>query len=362
MKRACLSILATLLAGCGAAGMPHAALQGGQLEVAAKKGGYELLVMPDMGVAPVLSHIKAAKKAIHMEMYMLTPKNVSGQVMDALCERAKAGVDVSVILDAGENSFPAPPSCQPPANPVKRNQVAFDTLTAAGCKVKWANPAFRFTHQKSIWIDGQVALIMTMNLSTSAFLYNREYIVVDRVPAEVAEVGKIFDADWNYAPYTPSRPDFVVSPVNSRAQILKLIDSAKKSLVYQVEFLSDREMAAHLAARVKAGVEVTAMMSAQQKDPCSGKDSNAETTALMQQLGITKFAFTHKVTMHAKAIVVDNKTAYIGSENFTANSLNNNRELGILTSDPVVVKPLIKTMNQDWAERDQPAPPHQALD
>ncbi|MDB5097445.1 MAG: hypothetical protein JWM80_1866 [Cyanobacteria bacterium RYN_339] len=362
MKRAVLTVLTTLLAGCGAVGMPHAALQAGAMEAAAKKGGYQLLVMPDMGVGSVVAQLKAAKKAIHMEMYMITPKNDSGLVLDTLCERAKAGVDVSVILDGSVNDFPQPPSCEKPTNPLKRNQFAFDALSAAGAKVKWSNPAFRFTHQKSVWIDGQTALIMTMNMSTSAFRFNREYVIVDRVPAEVAEVGKIFDADWNNAAYTPSRPDFVVSPVNSRAQILKLIDSAKKTLVYQVEFLSDKEMAEHLAARVKAGVEVTAMMSAQMKDPCSGNDSNAQTTALMASIGITKFAFTHKVTMHAKAIVVDDQRAYIGSENFTANSLNNNRELGLVTDDATLVKPLIKVMAQDWAERDQPAPPHLAVD
>jgi cardiolipin synthase len=372
MKNAIALSLVALLAGCGVHGLPgstdhsasglsaagHRVAKGGHVVVSG--GPHQLFIMPDMGTAPVLSAIQNARTSIHMEMYMLTQNGVEANVLAALMAQAKAGKDVGIILDSSVNDFPQAPSCQPPANPQKTNQAVFDLLTAAGAKVKWSNPAFRFTHQKSMVIDNQMAYIMTMNLSDSAFTRNREYIVADQDPADVQATEAIFQADWTEQAIAPTDANLAVSPSDSRQRIIALIDSAKKSLVFQVEFLSDsrgaNSIAAHLAARVKAGVDVTAMMAFQVKDPCSNRDANALEAQLMGQLGITKFAFPQKVTIHAKAIVVDNTSAYIGSENFTANSLDNNRELGIITNDQAVIGPLAKTMAIDWANKDQPAP------
>jgi cardiolipin synthase A/B len=52
--------------------------------------------------------------------------------------------------------------------------------------------------------------------------------------------------------------------------------------------------------------------------------------------------------MHAKIIVVDNKVAYVGSENISVQSLDQNRELGIIVSDPSVLNTLQTTFQYDW--------------
>jgi phosphatidylserine/phosphatidylglycerophosphate/cardiolipin synthase-like enzyme len=200
-------------------------------------------------------------------------------------------------------------------------------------------------------IDDATAYVMTANWSNSAFTKNREYIVADRVPADVAEIVRIFQADWNQQPFQPQNPNLVVSPDNSRQRIIQLIDSAKQSILLESEYMTDRQVLAHLGYKVKAGVDVTVMLSYQPKDLCTGRDSNADEAKALQAIGVTQFAFTQKVTMHAKAIVVDEKAAYVGSENFTANSLDNNRELGILVYDPGVVGQLARLAKQDFANK-----------
>jgi phosphatidylserine/phosphatidylglycerophosphate/cardiolipin synthase-like enzyme len=40
--------------------------------------------------------------------------------------------------------------------------------------------------------------------------------------------------------------------------------------------------------------------------------------------------------------------AFIGSENFSAGSLGENRELGITISDPTIITALVKTFTADW--------------
>jgi phosphatidylserine/phosphatidylglycerophosphate/cardiolipin synthase-like enzyme len=53
--------------------------------------------------------------------------------------------------------------------------------------------------------------------------------------------------------------------------------------------------------------------------------------------------------IHAKVIVVDGLSAFVGSQNFSNASLAYNRELGLTTSDPAVVGPLSETLAADFA-------------
>ncbi len=55
------------------------------------------------------------------------------------------------------------------------------------------------------------------------------------------------------------------------------------------------------------------------------------------------------VYLHAKAIVADGTTAFVGSQNFSTSSLDFDRELGVITTDPAVVGPLSKTLVTDVA-------------
>lgn len=301
-----------------------------------------LLVMPDMGVTPLLKAIQGAKSSVWLEIYMFTNHDLTAQLVAALVERAQAGVDVKVMLE----SHPFVPNLTPDAPSV--NQETINALMAGGVSVKGSNPDFKYTHEKGMLIDGKTAFIMTCNFTNSAFTTNREYIVADTDPSDVAEVAKIFMADWNQVEYVPQDPELVVSPTNSRVKILKLIDSAKKSILLECEYLTDPEVATHLGNRAKSGVNISVLLSYQPKDPKTGRDSNAQEKALLASKGIERVIFPRSIKMHAKTIIVDGARAFVGSENLTSNSLNNNRELGILVEDPTVIKTLSATVQKDW--------------
>jgi cardiolipin synthase A/B len=53
-------------------------------------------------------------------------------------------------------------------------------------------------------------------------------------------------------------------------------------------------------------------------------------------------------TVHVKAIVVDGKRAYLGSENLSYTSLAKNREVGIITEQDDVAASMQKTFEADW--------------
>ena len=52
--------------------------------------------------------------------------------------------------------------------------------------------------------------------------------------------------------------------------------------------------------------------------------------------------------MHAKLIIIDQRLAFVGSQNLTRVSLNNNREVGIIIKNADSVKTLSTTFMLDW--------------
>jgi phosphatidylserine/phosphatidylglycerophosphate/cardiolipin synthase-like enzyme len=353
MKKLLLGFLASamLVSACGHLGPQGVSRTGagiGAREIDGEAtGAYDLITLPDQGPGPLIKAIQGAKKSVQLEIYMITNSGAAATVVQALCERAKAGVDVRVMLELQPYIPAQPPHCDAPV-PMDVNKKAREALIAGGVKVKYASPKFKYTHEKSMVIDGATTYIMTTNFTGSAFDHNREYVIVSRDPADVREVSNVFEADWNERWYTPSNPNIVLSPSNSRSQLRSLIASATKSLAIEVEFASDPELIALIGEKVKAGVDVTVMMSAQSKDRCTGGDINADERKAFTDVGVQKVAFMKKLTLHAKAIVVDGQRAYLGTENLSANSLDNNREMGIIVSDRRVIAKILDTIKKDW--------------
>jgi phosphatidylserine/phosphatidylglycerophosphate/cardiolipin synthase-like enzyme len=53
--------------------------------------------------------------------------------------------------------------------------------------------------------------------------------------------------------------------------------------------------------------------------------------------------------IHAKAISVNKSTVYEGSSNFTTSMTNSDRNVGIITTNPTVVRGITSTMASDFA-------------
>ncbi|MGI8691014.1 MAG: phospholipase D-like domain-containing protein, partial [Thermomicrobiales bacterium] len=53
--------------------------------------------------------------------------------------------------------------------------------------------------------------------------------------------------------------------------------------------------------------------------------------------------------VNTKTVVADGIVAFVGSENFSASSLDTNREIGILTNDTAIIGRLTSVFTKDWA-------------
>jgi cardiolipin synthase A/B len=325
--RAWAASLATagLLAACGTAATP-------QLPAAPVPANAEasIFVEPEDGPEPLLAELNGASKSIDLTMYLLTDK----PLIAALEKAERRGVQVRTLLE------------QHPFGEGQGNADAYGRLQRGGIAVRWTGPRFKLTHEKAAVVDGKEALILTLNLTASAFSRNREYGAVDRTPEDVGEVAALFNADWNRTAYTPARPDLVVSPDNSRTKLLALIGQAVRQLDVESEEVKDAALEQGLIAAAQRGVRVRLVWT----PAASGPDANAKGVAYLQAGSVQVHAM-RKPYVHAKIFVADGQTAFIGSENISGQSLDSNRELGLFLSQPAAVARMESTFEQDWNAR-----------
>ena len=177
-----------------------------------------------------------------------------------------------------------------------------------------------------------------MHLTKSAFTTNREFGVVTNRPDVVQSAAAIFEADWVRGA-EPDPGPLVVSPTNAREQVLALVREAQVSLELYAEVLRDREMLDALAAAVERGVRVRVIVS-----------PSADFAAEVDELAVSgvDIRLSSSLYIHAKLIVADGERAFIGSQNLSATSLDQNRELGVIVDDPVNLARLTRTFAIDF--------------
>ncbi len=288
-----------------------------------------MLTEPDQGIAPIYALLASAKRSIDLTMYEL----VDPQAVATLERAAARGVVVRVILDANREKT--------------ANKQAFDDLSSHGVHVVWADSRYAATHEKAVVIDNAAAAVMSLNLTARYYSDTRDFAVLDRQPADVQSIETTFDADFKHHKTTPATgADLVWSP-GAQSVLLGLIDSATSTLLIENEELALPAATSALQRAARRGVHVAVVMTRQ--------DDWAADFGHLTQAGVVVRVYspTAALYIHAKAIVVDDATprqeAFVGSQNFSAASLNRNRELGLLTADPTVVAALATTIKSDAA-------------
>jgi cardiolipin synthase A/B len=291
-----------------------------------------VFVEPAAGQTPILNAINTATTSVYVELYLLTDTNV----ITALESAAKRGLDVRVMLDPDPYGVGTTKPAQ-----------TLSALSKAGAQTEDASSSFTYTHEKGMVIDGKTAYIMTCNFTLAALggsssTKNREYGIIDTETTDVKTVLGIFNADWKRASYTLTDDDIVLSPVNSRSDFVALINTAQSSLKIEAEEMQDSSVEQAIVNAQARGVTVQVIL----PSPASGNTAGITT---LKNGGVSVFEDT-SYYMHAKLIIVDGTEAFVGSENISTNSLNNNRELGLLISKANVITTLASTFSTDLSQ------------
>ncbi|HXX99375.1 MAG TPA: phospholipase D-like domain-containing protein, partial [Candidatus Limnocylindrales bacterium] len=314
-----------------------------------------LIVEPDDGRTLVLNALNAAKKSIELTIYELSDP----QILAALKAAQKRKVAVRVLY----NWYSFPPDMQQ-----REILPAIQELKAAGIQCRPAPAKFEVTHEKAFVIDGSIGIVMTFNLTSESFSDTRDFGIVTTVQAEVAEIAAVFSADWSAKSIVPNVASMVWSPVNSRTKLTSLINGATKTLDIYCEEADDPGTLGAMVAAAKRGVRVrfiAAVLSGQGTANGNARGitylNGGHVNAVCKSFPFVAQGVQHQMYIHAKMALADYQTpdaqAYLGSENFSCVSLDDNRECGIIVSEPEILERLQATYNADWAQPSVPVTP-----
>jgi phosphatidylserine/phosphatidylglycerophosphate/cardiolipin synthase-like enzyme len=277
----------------------------------------------------IYNFIEQATSSLDMTMYELSDTTVENDLVSL----EQSGVAVRVILDQKEKST---------------NQDAYNTLTAGGVGVVWSSTAFTYTHQKTITINDDESLILSGNLTSEWYTTTRDYGVFDSDQNDVSAIEAVFNADYQHESITPSDGDNLLwSPTDSESRLVALVQSATTSIDVEEEEFSDPDLINALVQDAENGVAVRVVV----EDPSDYSSEIQELdNAGAQVVGYPESASLY---IHAKAIVVDygqsDAQVEVGSMNWTSNSLEDNRELGIILSDTAAETVVENQFDADFA-------------
>ncbi len=291
-----------------------------------------LIVQPDDGVAPVREFINTAKKSLLIKQFTYSEPSL----LQAVVDRKNAGVDVRIMLNPKRSGGD------------RANDDTYDFFKKNGVNIQWANPKFYVTHEKSIVVDGQSALIATFNLCVKYFTQTRDYGIVTTDPVRVAQVVEGFEADWEHRDWLPSTDTGLLwSNANSRLQMAQFIDSAKHRLDIQHPKFVDAVILDRIMGAAERGVHVRVL--------CGGKHGISDWDVLdtfsslrvLKRYGV-KVHKQKNLRLHAKLLISDNEHALVGSMNIDRSAFDLRRELGTTIRDESIVKRLIEVFDSDW--------------
>jgi cardiolipin synthase A/B len=313
-----------------------------------------------------LKAIRRAKHAINLEFYEYLEGRIGDEILAALTERAEAGVEVRIIVDA-LGSF------------ATRNAY-FDGLRAAGGQMCWYHPLFRWntwpkannrTHRKLLIIDGETGFIGGAGIADQ-WLYETEVPVwrdtVFCVEGEaVAGLISAFCENWlessgeilssskqfGFRAIPEGVESFVVSSTphggGTQARILfqALINSARHTIrITTPYFLPDRSARQALIAAIQErGVEIQILTAGARIDhPLIRRLSHRSVRRLLQA-GAEIYEYEPSM-IHAKLMTVDGMWNVVGSTNFDHRSFALNDEVNLAVLD----RELAATIEADFFE------------
>ncbi|HJR07708.1 MAG TPA: phospholipase D-like domain-containing protein [Pyrinomonadaceae bacterium] len=318
-----------------------------------------------------LEALRRAERNINLEAYIFQKGKVADEFIKVLTERARAGVQVNLVLDA-IGSFASWNSY-------------FAELRAAGGRVCWYHP-FKWytlprlnnrTHRELIIIDGRVGFI-----GGAGFADHWRYPVKDhprwrdtmfRVEGTaVANLQATFAENWLEASgeilahkdYFPDpephgqTPSLVVNSSPSagrstRARILfqMLLASASESvLITTPYFLPDRSARAEMVRAIRErGVKMQIIVPGQKSDHALTRNSSRRLYGDLLAAGAK--IYEYQTTMiHAKTLVVDGMWSVVGSTNFDNRSFGLNDEVNLAAFDAALAARITEDFERDRAE------------
>ena len=329
-----------------------------------KRNSVKLLLDARENFPAWLASIAAAKHYILFESYIIADDGVGHQFIDALAERARAGVRVCVVYDwLGSTKFRKP----------------WEPLRAVGAEIRCFNPPsvesplawLTRDHRKSIVVDGEIAFVSGLCVS-SKWEGNRAKRLqpwrdtgVELRGEAVADIEAAFAQVWRAcggealklrAPLAEGIGDVrvrVIAGVPNSASTYRtdlLVASLAREHLWLTDayFVGTAAYTQALRSAARDGVDVRLLVPGASDVPAVSPLSRAGYRALLEG-GVRVFEWNGTM-LHAKTAVADSRWSRVGSTNLNLVSWMSNYELDVAIEDRAFSEAMAAQYERDLAQ------------
>jgi cardiolipin synthase len=314
----------------------------------------------------MLEAIRGARETVNMECYIFKSGEVADRFIEVLSDRARAGVRVTMVMDA--------------IGSLGAFGKTARVLRAAGCRIEpyqqmhWYRLARlnNRTHRELLVVDGRVAFVGGAGVADWWWKPGRrgpiwrdkmarfEGPVVSDIQGILAEnwlecCGEILTGPETYKPHDPvgTSPAFAIksSPSDrataSRVLFQTLVESAREQvLIATPYFLPDRAFRRALRRTAERGVAITVLVPGRKTDQRWVRIASRRLYGELVGHGLRLFEYGGGMT-HQKVLVVDGLWAVIGTTNLDNRSFEHNDEVNVAVRDERIAARLTSDFEAD---------------
>ncbi|RZJ11704.1 MAG: cardiolipin synthase B [Rubrivivax sp.] len=329
----------------------------------------ETLVNGDAIFPAMLESIRSAQKTVNFETYIYWSGSIGREFVDALTERARAGVKVNVLLDW--------------VGSMKMDTKMLDEMTAAGvaCE-RFHEPRWKHwgrlnnrTHRKLLVVDGRIGFTGGVGIAdqwrgnarnpnewrdthyrvTGPVVAQMQSVFLDnwvRATGEVLHGEAFFPALQPVGPYVAQM--FSSSPTGGSESMhlmyLLAITASRKSIdLANSYFVPDDLTIRTLIDAARRGVKVRILTPSGHIDSETVRKASRSTWGPMLEAGI-EFAEFQPTMFHVKGLVVDGVFSSVGSTNFDNRSFRLNDEANLNVMNAEFGRQQQAVFEADWAK------------
>ncbi len=317
----------------------------------------------------MLEAISSATTTIDLSSYIYWPGGTADDFTAALVERAQAGVEVNMIVDAYGSA--------------KLHRGHLDRLKDAGATVNMFRPPRWYTfdkvnnrmHRRLMIVDGTIGFAGGVGIADvwTGDAQDPEHWRETHLRIEGPAVLDIFGAfaeNWVEAtdeipggPHVPdphhgfddgvglqvTRGTPTGGPTGTTQLFFMAIAGARRRLwLTTAYFAPDPAFEDVLCAAAGRGVDVRVLVNGQEVDKEVARQAGQRSYAALAEAGARVFEYD-RTMLHAKVLLVDDEWANVGSSNFDSRSFDHDLEVNVSVTDRGIVSELEADFLDDLA-------------
>lgn len=315
-----------------------------------------------------LDAIRHAQRTVDFQAYIFKPGDIGKQFVQALAERAAAGVQVNVVVDGLGSGTTGKGDFQP--------------VTKAGGHVTFYHPIRWYdwikynnrSHRELLVVDGNTGFIGGAGVADQWYeskshepqwrddMFRVHGDAVAGLQGTYSQnwlesSGELISGEGYFPPLAaaPGAPALVVDSTPSaggstRARILfeTLIAAARQSILITTPyFLPDQSARDELLRAIRErGVKVRVLVPGPKTDHHMTRAASRGEYGDLLRAGAEIYEYQPSM-IHAKLLVVDGQWSVVGSTNFDSRSFRLNDEVNLAVLDPALAQRLTEQFAQD---------------